>query len=76
MDGGRLLPDPAGWTRREGIEQKYLQIIGYDRMPGGEPADAISGRLYTNNGDTLAYVCEIDADTMTIWMGEKGAPAV
>jgi hypothetical protein len=74
MEGGFFLIQ-RGWTRREGIEQKYLQIIGCDRMPGAEPADAISGHLYTNNGDTLAYVCEID-DTMTIWMGEKGSPAV
>jgi hypothetical protein len=45
-------------------------------MPGSEPADAITGRLYTNHGETLAYVCEYDGDTMTIWMGEKGSPAV
>jgi hypothetical protein len=40
------------------MEQKYLQVIGYDRMSGSEPADAITGRLYTSNGDdTLIYVC-------------------
>jgi hypothetical protein len=75
MDGGFFLIQ-RGWTRREGTEQTYLQIIGYDRMPGSEPADAITGRLYTNDGDTLSYVCELDGDTMTIWMGEKGSPAV
>jgi hypothetical protein len=48
---------------------------GRDRMPGSEPAEAISGRLYTNHGDTLAYVCELEGDTMTIWMDEKGSPA-
>jgi hypothetical protein len=65
-----------GWTRREGVEQTYVQIIGHDRMPGSERAEAISGRLYTSHGDTLAYVCELEGDTMTIWMGEKGSPAV
>ena len=75
LEGGFFLIQ-RGWSRREGAEQKYLQIIGYDRMPGAEPADAITGRLYTNQGDTLAYVCEIDGDTMTIWMGEKNSPAV
>jgi hypothetical protein len=30
------------------MEQKYLQVIGYDRMYGSEPADAITGRLYTS----------------------------
>jgi hypothetical protein len=75
MDGGFFLIQ-RGWTRREGVEQTYIQIIGHDRMPGSEPADAISGPLYTNHGDTLAYVCESEGDTMTIWMGEKGSPAV
>jgi hypothetical protein len=75
MEGGFFLIQ-RGWVRREGIEQTYLQIIGHDRMPGSEPADAITGRLYANHGDTLAYVCELEGDTMTIWMGEKGSPAV
>jgi len=73
MEGGFFLIQ-RGWTRREGAEQKYIQIIGCDRTPGAEPADAITGRLYTNHGDTLAYVCELADDTMTIWMGEKGSP--
>jgi hypothetical protein len=75
MEGGFFLIQ-RGWTHREGVEQKYLQIIGYDRTPGAEPADAMTGRLYTNHGETLAYVCEVAGDTMTIWMGEKGSPAV
>src|SRR4029450_8181816 len=58
MEGGFFLIH-RGWSRREGGEQKSPQIIGYDRMPGSQPADAISGRLYTSNGDTLAYVCEL-----------------
>jgi hypothetical protein len=37
------------------MEQKYLQVTGYDRMPGAQPADAITGGLYTSNGDT--FVC-------------------
>jgi hypothetical protein len=75
MEGGFFLIQ-RGWTRREGVEQEFLQIIGYDRKPGSEPAEAITGRLYTNHGDTLAYVCESEGDTMTIWMDEKGSPAV
>jgi hypothetical protein len=75
MEGGFFLVQ-RGWVRREGVEQIYVQIIGHDRMPGSEPAEAITGRLYTSTGDTLAYVCELVGDTMTIWMGEKGSPAV
>jgi hypothetical protein len=74
MEGGFFLIQ-RGWTRREETEQKYLQVIGDDRIPDSEPADAITGRLYTSNGDTLNYVCELEGDTMTIWMGEKGSPA-
>lgn len=36
----------------------------------------ITARLCANHGDTPAYVCELDGDTMTIWMGEKGSPRV
>jgi hypothetical protein len=75
MEGGFFLVQ-RGWSRREGNDQTYVQIIGYDRFPGSAPAEEITGRLYTNQGDTLAYVCELDGDTMTIWMGEKGSPAV
>jgi hypothetical protein len=75
MEGGFFLIQ-RGWSRREGMEQKYLQVIGHDRTPGSAPADEIRGRLYTDHGDTLAYVCEFEGDTMTIWMDEKGSPAV
>jgi hypothetical protein len=76
-DSGFLLIQ-RGWTRREGVGQTYLrlQIIGHDRIPGSEPAIAITGRLYTGQGDTLAYVCELEGDTITIWMGEKGSPTL
>ena len=73
---GRFFLLQRGWSRREGMEQKYLQIIGHDRPPGSEPATDITGRLYTDHGDTLSYVCQVEDDTMTIWMGEKGSPAV
>ncbi len=75
MEGGFFLIQ-RGWSRREGVEQKFIQIIGHDRPPGSAPADEIRGRLYTSHGETLTYVCEVDGDTMTIWMGEKGSPAV
>ena len=75
MEGGFFLIQ-RGWTRRDGAEQRYLQVIGHDRLLGFEPADAITGRLYTDHGDTLTYVCELDGDTMTIWVEEKGSPAV
>jgi hypothetical protein len=75
MEGGCFLIQ-RGWSRRAGAEQRYLQIIGHDRIPGSEPADAITGRLYTDHGDTLAYVCELDGDTMTIGWARRAPPAV
>jgi hypothetical protein len=75
MEGGFFLLQ-RGWTRRDGAEQKYLQVIGHDRLFGVERTEAITGRLYTDHGDTLTYVCELDGDTMTIWVEEKGSPAV
>jgi hypothetical protein len=49
MDGGFFLIQ-RGWIRREGVEQTYLQLIGHDRMPGSEPAEAITGRLLHQHG--------------------------
>jgi hypothetical protein len=73
MEGGFFLIQ-RGWTRREGAEQKYLQIIGHDRTPGSVPADAITGRLYTDHGDTLAYVCEVDRRHDDDLDGREGLP--
>jgi hypothetical protein len=75
MEGGHFLIQRGHVTRPEG-EFAYIQIIGYDRMPGAESAENITGRLYTSNGDTLLYTSEADDKTVTIWMGEKGSPAV
>src|SRR5262245_42243049 len=75
MEGGYFLIQ-RGWTRRDGVERRYVQVIGHDRMLGFEPAEAITGRLYTDHGDTHTYVCECEGDDLTIWMDEKGAPAV
>jgi hypothetical protein len=33
-------------------------------------------RAYTSNGDSLDYTYEADEDTLTMWMGPKGSPAV
>jgi hypothetical protein len=40
-----------------------------------EPSEDIKSRAYTNTGDTLDYVYELEGDTLTIWGGEKGSPA-
>jgi hypothetical protein len=52
-----------------------LEIIGHERPFGGEPSAEIKSRFYSNTGDTLDYVYELEGDTLTIWGGEKGSPA-
>jgi hypothetical protein len=73
MDGGFFLIE-RGWTRRNGIEYRHLHIIGAERTPGTEPA--ITGRLYTSTGRTVAYVCELEGDTIIICTRAWGSPVV
>jgi hypothetical protein len=74
MAGGFFLIQ-RGAVDRDGEVFELMQIIGHDRPAGAEPAEAITGRLYTSRGDTLTYVCEQDGDQLTIWFGERGSPA-
>ncbi len=74
MEGGFFLIQHVNFEqygqRIEGIE-----IIGHERPVGAEPSEEIKSRFYSNAGDTLDYVYELEGDTLTIWGGEKGSPA-
>jgi hypothetical protein len=52
-----------------------LEIIGHEKPFGSEPSEEIKSRFYSNTGDTLDYVYELEGDTLTIWGGERGSPA-
>jgi hypothetical protein len=54
---------------------KGIEIIGHERPFGAEPSEEIKSRFYSNTGDTLDYVYELEGDILTIWAGEKGSPA-
>jgi len=54
---------------------KGIEIIGHERPFRAEPSEEIKSRFYSNMGDTLDYVYELEGDTLTIWAGEKGSPA-
>jgi hypothetical protein len=74
MEGGFFL------IQRVDLEQygqriKGLEIIGHERPFGEEPGEEIKSRFYSNTGDTLDYVYELQGDTLTIWGGERGSPA-
>jgi hypothetical protein len=74
MEGGFFL------IQRVDLEQygqriKGIEIIGHERPFGSEPSEEIKSRFYSNTGDTLDYVYELQGDTLTIWGGEKGSQA-
>jgi hypothetical protein len=58
-----------------GHEVKCLEIIGHWRPFGEAPSPEIQSRIYDSNGNTFDYVYELEADTLTIWGGERGSPA-
>lgn len=74
MEGGFFLVQRVdldhGGQRHTGIE-----VIGHEREFGAEPSEEIKSRFYSNTGDTLDYVYEIEGDALTIWGGYKGSPA-
>ena len=54
---------------------KGIEVVGHERPLGAEPSEDIKSRVYSNTGDTLDYVYELEGDTLTIWFGERGSPA-
>jgi hypothetical protein len=52
-----------------------LEVIGHERPFGSGPSEEIKSRFYSDTGDTLDYVYELEGDVLKIWAGEKGSPA-
>ena len=74
MEGGFFV------IQRVDLEQygqriKGLEIIGHEKPFGSEPSEEIKSRFYSNTGDTLDYVYELQGNTLTNWGGERGSPA-
>jgi hypothetical protein len=74
MEGGFFLIQHVD-LEQYGQRIKGIEIIGHERPFGSEPSEDIKSRFYSNTGDTLDYVYEIEGDTLTIWGGERGSPA-
>ena len=74
MEGGFFLIQHVD-LEQHGQRIKGLEIIGNEKPFGSEPSEEIKSRFYSNTGDTLDYVYELEGDTLTIWGGEKGSPA-
>jgi hypothetical protein len=76
MDGEWFLPHPAHRFRPCRAEgQGHRDPAGHERGFGAEASKEIKSRGYSNTGDTLDYVYELEGDTLTIWAGERGSPA-
>lgn len=60
----------------DGRPIKAIELIGRLHPLDGGPSTDIRSRVYSyNDGYTIDYVYELEGDTLTIWGGEKGAPA-
>ena len=75
MDGGFFLLQRYDFEASDGQRIKGIEIIGHERPFGAEPSEHVKSRAYSNTGDTLDYVYELEGDILTIWGGEKGSPA-
>ena len=75
MEGDFFLIQRVDLGQGKGQRIKGIEIIGHERPFGAEPGEEIKSRFYSNAGDTLNYVYELEGDTLTIWAGEKGSPA-
>ena len=74
MEGGYFLIQHVD-LEQNGQRIKGIEIIGHEKTFGSEPSEDIKSRFYSNTGDTLDYVYELEGDTLTIWGGERGSPA-
>ena len=75
MEGNLFLLQRVDFERQDGQRIEGIEIIGHERPFGAEPSEEIKSRFYSNMGDTLDYVYELEDETLTIWGGEKGSPA-
>jgi hypothetical protein len=75
MEGGFFLLQHYDFETPEGRKVAGVEVIGHERPFGAEPSEDIKARAYSNTGDTLDYVYELEDDALTIWGGEKGSPA-
>jgi hypothetical protein len=75
MEGGFFLIQHVDLGQQDGQRIKGLEVIGYERPFGAEPSEEIKSRFYSDTGDTIDYVYELEGETLTIWAGERGSPA-
>jgi hypothetical protein len=73
MEGGFFLIH-EGEIKMGDTRYKVLEVIGRERPVGAKEASPdIKARTFTSEGDTNYYVWELEGDTFTNWLGEKGS---
>lgn len=76
MEGGFFLKHELA-QNYAGLKIKALQIIGLFRAWGDDaPGKDFTSHFFDNMGNTWEYVWELSHDTVTIWTGYIGSPAV
>jgi hypothetical protein len=74
LEGGFFLTQHVD-LEHDGNRIRGMEVIGREKGFGAAPSEEIKSRFYSNQGETLDYVYELEGDTLTIWAGEKGSPA-
>src|SRR5918997_3650248 len=75
MEGGFFLIQRVDLGQQDGQRITGIEVIGHERPFGTKPSEGIKSRFYSNTGDTIYYVYELEGGTLTIWTGERGSPA-
>jgi hypothetical protein len=60
MEGGFFLIQRVDLGQENGQRITGLEIIGHERPFGAEPSEEIKSRFYSNTGDTIDYVSELE----------------
>jgi hypothetical protein len=63
MEGGFFLIQHVD-LEQYGQKIKGIEIIGHARPFGAAPSEEIKSRFYSNTGDTLDYVYELEGNTL------------
>ena len=75
MEGDFSLLQRVELEQQDGQRIMGIEIIGHERPFGAEPGEEIRSRFYSNMGDTLDYVYELEGVHLKIWAGERDSPA-
>ncbi|MEV0385093.1 hypothetical protein [Nonomuraea sp. NPDC050643] len=75
MEGGHFLIQDVD-LEQDGTRVKGTEFIGRKRPYGADrPSEDVHSWYFDSQGATLAYVYEIDGDTLTIWAHERNSEA-